>query len=461
MADYDYIAYYNEGLKKYQSGEKEKAIVYWERAASMGSADAKYQLGMQFISGEAVKQDIQRGIKILEDAAINDSVLAMNTLIAIYEKGMLGISINHDKASFYCRKYIQKGPADSKDFVKKIAAAHKSDRKAYIKYLEVLSESKDYDSMVTAADVFISEFNDYSRAVKYYIEAYEAGSVNAAEKLARIYREGIYGVSKDYIRYLRIITELSEKYPEEVRYTDELISLYENGLCGVEKNPAKALEILKKLASTEIAEDIYQFRLAEVIEVGRLGTKADPRRAIAKYTELLDKYPGNCDYQLKMAEIFEEGKFGVTRDINKASQIYRSLVNKNPENALYILKLAKLYYKSNDAENQKQAYQNFTKAFELGSREAGYYVVFMNYDGGLKFPKDFGKGVVAADKVTNMVIDSHELTDEEQKLYQRMKTLEIMMYSVGGAKLPKNIRKAKEVMNDYNLTHKEKIKIKL
>lgn len=460
MADVDYVALYNEGVQKYQSGNKQEAIKIWEKAASMGSSDAKYQLGMQWISGETLNQDIARGIKIIEDGALNDSVLAMNTLIAIYEKGMLGIAPNHDKASFYCRKYVKSGQNDAMSFVREIAYRHIDDKKIYIKYLEVLSENKDYDAMVEAANIFISEFQDYSRAVKYYLEAYQAGSIKAAEKVAMIYKDGIYGVPKDYKKYFTIISNLAETHPEEERFVDELISLYEYGLYGVEKNLPKALDVIKNLSSTEINEEIYQFKLAEVIEVGRLGTKADPRRAIAKYTELLDKYPDNSTYLLKMAEIFEDGKFGVVRDTTKASQIYRSLINKNPNVPIYLFKLAKLYYKSTDAENQKQAYLNFSKAFELGNREAGYYVVFMNYDGGLKFPKDYGKAVAVADKITRLVIDSHELADEEQKLYQRMKTLEIMMYSVGGAKLPKNVRKAKEVMNDYNVVHKEKIKIK-
>lgn len=160
-----------------------------------------------------------------------------------------------------------------------------------------------------------------------------------------------------------------------------------------------------------------------------------------------------------MAEIFDEGKYGVAKDNKKAAQIYRSLLAKNPDDLNCILHMANCYSRSIDADEQKQAFELYSKAFEMGSREAGFNIVRLNYEGGKKFPKNYKKAVDVWEKLSQS-IGSAKLDEKEAEQFRSATSLTVQMYESGGPMLPKNPKRAKEILNDYNNSHKDK-KIKI
>ena len=121
--------------------------------------------------------------------------------------------------------------------------------------------------------------------------------------------------------------------------------------------------------------------------------------------------------------------------------------------------MAYCYSRSVNPNDQKEAYDLYEKAFDMGSREAGFKVVKLNYDGGSKYPKNYKKAVDAANKLT-LSIGTAKLDDKEAEEFRTIKSLEVQMYESGGPMLPKNPRRAKEVLNEYNDSHKDK-KIKI
>ena len=414
----------------------------------------KYKEGLDLIN----KGEINKGIKALEEAAVADNADAQKALVNIYAKGM-GVAVNHDKASVYAKELVKNGIDGAIDLVKELIEANKDNKPVKLKYLQALCEINDFDAILEASDILINDAKDAKRGIELIVRGANAGSRYCLEKLANIYKEGLYGTQINEKGYVEIITKLSNDYPEVVEYTDKVVALYEFGLYGVEKDNDIAVNIYREKASHKYNEAIYEFRLAELQEFGRLGVKKDIKEALKTYQALLDSFPNNPLYQMKMAEIFDEGKYGVNKDSNKAAQIYRSLLAKNPDDLNCILHMANCYMKSVDAIEQKEAYDLYTKAFEMGSREAGFNVVRLNYEGGKKFPKNYKKAVDACAKLAES-IGTAKLSDKEAEQFRTATSLAVQMYESGGPMLPKNPKRAKEILNDYNNTHKDK-KIKI
>ncbi|MCR5308182.1 MAG: tetratricopeptide repeat protein, partial [bacterium] len=402
--------------------------------------------------------EIAKGIKALEEAAVSDNADAQKALVNIYSKG-IGVQANHDKASLYAKELVKNNVDGAIDLVKEILASLKDNKPIYLKYLQALCEINDFDALLEASDILINDAKDVNRGIDYLVRGTNAGSRFCAEKLAKIYKEGLYNTGINQKGYVELITKLSNDYPEVVEYTDELVALYEFGNFGVTKDNDIAVNIYREKASHKYNECIYEFRLAELQEFGRLGVKKDIKEALKTYQALLDSFPNNPTYQMKMAEIFEEGKYGVNKDIKKATQIYRSLIAKNPDDLDCIIHMANCYSRSVDSMEQKEAFDLYTKAFEMGSREAGFKVVKLNYQGGSKFPKNYKKAVEAAEKLSNSIATA-VLDEKEAEEFRTIKSLEVQMYESGGPMLPKNPRRAKEILNEYNNTHKDK-KIKI
>ena len=120
--------------------------------------------------------------------------------------------------------------------------------------------------------------------------------------------------------------------------------------------------------------------------------------------------------------------------------------------------MAKCYSNSVDADEQKQSFELFNKAYDLKSREAAYYVIRCNYNGGKKFPKNYKKAVEVAEKL-EQEFSTAVLPEKEKEMYKTAISLAVQMYLSGGPMLPKNPRKAKELLNSYNNNHADKIKI--
>ena len=75
--------------------------------------------------------------------------------------------------------------------------------------------------------------------------------------------------------------------------------------------------------------------------------------------------------------------------------------------------------------------------------------------------KYYGEGIIKEySKRLTSEIGSATLEAKEAEQFRTIKSLEVQMYESGGPMLPKNPRRAKEILNEYNNTHKDK-KIKI
>lgn len=78
---------YAEAMSALGDGEHRVAFRGFKRLAAQDHAEAQYRLGMLYLSGQGVGQDIAKGIEWLKRAANNSSYLAANELGQIYLAG--------------------------------------------------------------------------------------------------------------------------------------------------------------------------------------------------------------------------------------------------------------------------------------------------------------------------------------------------------------------------------------
>lgn len=108
------LAYYSGSLV---DKDKEEAIDYWERAAELGSQEAKIRIAFTKVLDD--DEDISSEIELLLSTADEGSVLAQTALGYCYEKGK-GVKQHKAKAVDYYRKAAQRGNRTSFDSLKKL-----------------------------------------------------------------------------------------------------------------------------------------------------------------------------------------------------------------------------------------------------------------------------------------------------------------------------------------------------
>lgn len=88
---------YEEALEELTEGEFRSAFRAFKRLARKDHTEAQFQLGMLYIFGKGVAQDVEQGIEWLKRSAQNGSYLAANELGQIYISGR-GVEPNEQEA---------------------------------------------------------------------------------------------------------------------------------------------------------------------------------------------------------------------------------------------------------------------------------------------------------------------------------------------------------------------------
>jgi tetratricopeptide (TPR) repeat protein len=70
---------FKEGLEHYESGDYSKTVECWQKAAERGHADAQFNLGLCYDSGQGVSQDYSEAVKWYRKAAEQGDADAQNT----------------------------------------------------------------------------------------------------------------------------------------------------------------------------------------------------------------------------------------------------------------------------------------------------------------------------------------------------------------------------------------------
>lgn len=124
------VMYYTgEAVSKTPSGQvldndPELAAGWFFRAAEQGYADAQFNLGLLYINGEGVPQDIPHAVELFQKAAEQGHVDAQNNLGAMYFTGE-GVTRDEKKAIEWFEKAASQGNEDARANLDAIKASVK------------------------------------------------------------------------------------------------------------------------------------------------------------------------------------------------------------------------------------------------------------------------------------------------------------------------------------------------
>jgi TPR repeat protein len=107
---------FNTGLTAYQKGDYSTAAKEWRPLAENGSAAAQYNLGLLYVDGHGVPQDLGQAITWFERSAQQDYAKAQLNLGAMYASGK---GVKRDYVQAYKWLNICAAKGDSKCIAKR------------------------------------------------------------------------------------------------------------------------------------------------------------------------------------------------------------------------------------------------------------------------------------------------------------------------------------------------------
>ena len=171
--------FFQRGEKAYFIENYQEAIDWYERAAELGSLDAKGSLALMYATGQGVAKDrakasawYQQMLKPLRIAARNNDIEALRTLAYMYRHG-LGVPMNGNRALQSYKRAAELGDFDS---------------------MRDISDLYDAGVLVT---------QDHEEAVKWLRRAAEWGDARSMQQLGDRYLAGDEGVPKDRAEAIR------------------------------------------------------------------------------------------------------------------------------------------------------------------------------------------------------------------------------------------------------------------
>ena len=265
------------------TGDYDRAIEWYGKAAANGHATAQYSLGEMYHYGRGVKQDYVKARKWYEKAAENGDTMAQYGLGELYESG-LGTKQDYTKAIEWYEKAAANGSVIAQGYLGSIYQ--------YGRGVE----------------------QNYDRAMELYKKASDKGYSGVYNNLGLMYFYG-QGVEQDYAKAFEWFNKSAVigGY-SEAKYN--LGYMYQHGL-GVEQDYAKAREWYEKAANNGLV--IAQYNLGNMYQMGE-GVEQDYAKALEWFEKAADK--GYAEAQKKLGYMYQHG-LGVKQDYEEAREWYK------------------------------------------------------------------------------------------------------------------------------------------
>lgn len=342
VADY----YYNgNGVSK----DYNKAVQYYQMAASQNSPQAQGALGDCYLKGTGVSQNIQTGLYWMQKAADNNYAPAQHCLGCYYLSGT----------------YLQRDYSLAKKWFEKAAAQNCSLAEHNLGFM--------YDKWLIGGDI-LNPFDQKPQkelAVKYYLRAAQHGCVITIQKiiptlaekgnaeairiLGRCYEFGT-ALPKDEAKAI-------ELYKQAIEKGDDIAIVYLSAYYNNHKQYEEAFSLFqmyeKKHKDDAVSSELYQlacFKLGHYYLNG-LGVTKDIQKAIP-YLEIASRL-GYDMASLELGQCYTDG-IGVTTNIYKAIDYLNLSVkqgNGNKVTDLSLRQLASIYgFGKNIEKDTEKAY---------------------------------------------------------------------------------------------------------
>ena len=188
------------------------------KAVAAGNVNAKRYLAGEYISGEHLEQDMDKGIDMLTDLADSGDALSAYRLGKIYMQGDV-VYADLDKAEKYL---LQAANAGDEYAVFALAKLYLSEEKNDLsKAIELLEKALEYDSVrsyaaYTYAKILLddNEFHDTAKAVQLLEETVHGNSW-CSYLLGKMYLYGTPDIEKDVVKAKEWLTASAEDGNEQ------------------------------------------------------------------------------------------------------------------------------------------------------------------------------------------------------------------------------------------------------
>lgn len=298
-SDFPQTAFYNlfllfaDGIATKRNPEE--ALKWLRKAAELEMPEACWHLGMHYKMGIIVEQDLNQAFRWFNLAADN------NYPNAEYEVGIMylhGIGVDRNENAAFA--FLEKASAMLPEAMGKLGQC--------------------YSNGVGCSQ-------DYSKALKCYQSAAEAGDSEAQYDLGVCYRRG-EGTPVDIPRAI-------EWYEKAIAQgnTNAMVNcaiLYDNGI-GVDVDHAKAFQLYRNAAEDGNCQ--AQFCLADMFFQGRY-VEQDYRQAIKWFEKAAEQ--GEPDSMFHLAICYSEG-LGVEKDIPKAIELLYAAADRGWQPAIEVI----------------------------------------------------------------------------------------------------------------------------
>ena len=172
--------------------------------AAKGDADAQFELGLRYLTGEGLKKDEKIGKEWMEKAAAQKHLRAQFVMGSLYEDGV-GVKKDESKAVEWYRKAAENGFAPAQfatAMAYDLGRGIKQDAVKATEWLEKAAEQNHPQAQTALASKYergVGATKNPSKAALFYLRAAQQDFVQAMSRLANLYYTGS-GVPLDYRR---------------------------------------------------------------------------------------------------------------------------------------------------------------------------------------------------------------------------------------------------------------------
>ncbi|MDG1287759.1 MAG: tetratricopeptide repeat protein [Rickettsiales bacterium] len=382
-------------LRHNLSSDDYPAGIKWlEASAASNNYSAISYLGLLYLYGIQVKQDIDKGIAYYELGAKHNDAESLYRLGIYWLVSQGDLLENRHKGAAYLASASQQGHQGA---IKKLAHYYRGDYKDTPqpeKAVQLMERAITIPDIAAEIPYMLAE--DYEmgkgiaknekRAFALYDRAAKLNSLDALVKLGHAYKYGI-GVKRTPMKSYRFYRQAASAGSREA-----MVHLVENYECGVGRMPSQRYQTFwKHRAIHEGAGKLLR------PEVKRLMLSKKKQDNIDGFMLLKRRVSGSDREAMVMLSHFYNNGIGTAQDRELADKWLQEAVREGEGEANGYVALGEAYLEEGEMfESQPlKARQYFERAMMLGNDNAGYELGKLLSEGSKDFPADKEAAIVA------------------------------------------------------------------
>jgi len=411
----------NEDLRKkadeYYLGDNDKKPNYEEafklylESSKLGDCNSMYWVAEMYRKGKGVKTNYLEALRYFKMAAELNHNSSCYDLGEMFEKGE-GVLINEEEAiKFYTKSFELKYPFITYEKLNELKQSFQNQ----IFGEELFNQAIDFQNGKNG------KTQDFSMALKLYLQAADVGHANSLFSLGEMYKNG-FGVENDYKKafdYSKRAAELGE--PKAYLMLGEC---YHEGY-GIKKDFKKALENYDKARDLGLIDETKVEKIREKFEMqkkgeelfnqgldyelGQNGKEINYKKALKLYMEAGKL--GNVDGFYYLACLYRFGN-GVEKNWKEALKLYIQSGEMGNESGYY--SVGQMYYEGEtDQKNYSEALKYFEMADKNNENDSVVYIARIFKEGGFGVMKDKEKALEYYKKALELGVLPSEKCEQE------------------------------------------------